>query len=84
MTKCDDCLLVKSPIIFLRSSRKLCRKCFDAERLTIKDLINNMNHVVPWEPLLGYHFIMNDWFSDQAEGRRYTDWLYGSFGSVSN
>ena len=84
MTKCDDCRLVKSPIIYLRSSRKLCRKCFDAERLTVKDLIKAMPFVLPWEPLLGYNFVLNEWFNNEREGKRYADFIFDNVKAVSN
>lgn len=84
MTKCDECKLAKTPIIYVRSGHKLCRDCYDMEMSENKKLINKMQFVIPWEPLLGYSFVMNEWFSDQVKGRRYTNWVYENFGSVSN
>lgn len=84
MITCDDCKKPKTPIIYIRSSRKLCRDCCDVESTKTKKIINKMNFIVPWEPLLGYKFISNEWFNDESKGRKYAEWIYDNFGSVSN
>lgn len=79
LTKCDDCKFVKSPIIYLRSSRKICAACWKAEKETAKSLIQVIPEIIDKEPPLGYHFIVNDWFIDNNKGRKYANHVYANF-----
>lgn len=74
--RCDDCRLAKTPMIYLRSSRKLCSTCWQLDKQNKKSLINSMMLVVPWDAPLGYKFVNNEWFLDEAKGKRMTDWVY--------
>lgn len=75
-TKCDDCKLPKTPIIYIRTSKKVCMECWQALKNTNKSLISSLPSVADSEAPLGYHFVINDWFSDEAQGRRYADHVY--------
>lgn len=81
-TTCDECNLAKTPIIYLRMSRKLCLECFKLERETLKSLIRTVKNVKDRPAPLGYNFIVNDWFSDESKGRMYANHVFNNF-SVS-
>lgn len=78
LTKCDDCHLAKTPIIYLRTSRKLCMLCWQAERETLKGLVEMLPEIEDVDPPLGYHFVVNDWYTDELRGKLYTDFVYDS------
>ncbi len=81
-TKCDNCRLAKTPIIYLRSSHKVCMACWQAEKKTNKSLVESLPDVLDKEAPLGYNFIINDWYQDQEKGKRYADWVFNSLQSV--
>lgn len=84
LTKCDQCKLPKTPIIYLRTSRKLCVLCWKAETETAKSLISVLPEVKDEEPPLGYHFIVNDWFPNPKAGKKYADYIYSKFSVCSS
>lgn len=81
--RCDDCRLAKAPIVYLTTSRKICMQCWQIEKKNKKNLIDSLMFIVPWEAPLGYHFVINEWFTDGNKGRKMTDWVYDYFGSAN-
>lgn len=76
LTRCDRCKLAKSPIIYLRTSLKVCSQCYVAEKETAKSFVNMLPAVPDREAPLGYNFIINEWFTDQNKAKRYADWAF--------
>lgn len=78
LTKCDQCRLAKTPICYIRTSRKLCIPCWQAEKLTNQSLIRSLPKIEDREAPLGYNFVINDYFLNQEKGKRYADYAYAS------
>lgn len=57
-------------------------QCWAAEKETVKSLVESLPEIEDREPLLGYHFIINDWFQDEQKGRAYADWAFASMQTV--
>jgi hypothetical protein len=71
--KCDVCLRSKNPMIYLRSSRKLCYLCWQDERSVIKAQIRALPKVVDRKAPLGYNFVMGHWFTNERQGKVFAD-----------
>jgi len=83
MARCDCCSLDKPVIIYLRLTRKLCQICYQAEKMTLKSIVNALPDVAPRAAPLGYNFIVNDYFIDQKMGKMYAEHVYTNL-SVAN
>jgi len=83
-TRCDSCQMAKTPLVYVRLSKKLCSGCWQAEKATNKSLIRSMIYPVDRDPPLGYNFIVNEFFTDPSKARKYADWAFMTMKATTN
>ena len=62
----------------MRTSRKLCVPCWQAEKKTAQSLVASLPSVADKDAPLGYNFVINDYFLDTNKGKKYAIYCFNS------